>query len=212
MTLVLWGIAFGLAASAPLGPINFLCIRHALRFGFWGGVLTGVGSALGDAVFAAAAASGMSVIAAFMARYAVWLQLFAGLFLIAMGIHTLRQKVSASDVSGDAGPVTTGHLAVVLSTLVLTLTNPFTLTGFISMIASVSDRLAASPGYLAVTVLVLSVFAGSMLWWVFLSKLVTALRDRLTAERVGLLNRITGAAIVLFGLFVLARLVWYATG
>src|SRR3569832_2295890 len=41
-SLLLTSIAIGLAVTAPLGPVNILVIRNAIRRGFAAGVLLGV--------------------------------------------------------------------------------------------------------------------------------------------------------------------------
>ena len=56
-------------------------------------------------------------------------------------------------------------------------------------------------------VLVAGVFLGSALWWLLLSGGVTLLRARFRPAALVWVNRISGAVIVLFGLFSLASIV-----
>ncbi|MCA3559400.1 MAG: hypothetical protein IOC82_00035 [Aestuariivirga sp.] len=53
LTLLLMGVAIGLAVTAPLGPVNILVIRNAIRRGF--GVAFLVGLEAADVRYAAAA-------------------------------------------------------------------------------------------------------------------------------------------------------------
>ena len=203
LTLVPWGIAIGLAVSAPLGPINFMCIRQAVRYGMKGGILTGLGSVVGDGIFAAVAALGLSAVAGLVADHAAVLQLAGGLFLLVLGIHAWRSPVDPDELV--APPDTRQQLAIFATTLALTLTNPFTMTGFIAIFGGAAQTLARGDDYTAVVIIVGSVMAGSMLWWVFLSALVVRLKERFDSHRLAQINRWTAVAVTLFGVFLLAR-------
>ena len=203
LSLVTWGIAIGLAVSAPLGPINFMCIRQTLRHGFWAGVFTGLGSVVGDGLFATAAAMGLKAVADIISGHAVLLQIAGGVFLLALGIHAWRTPIDPEEIV--ARPSSRQALAIFGSTLVLTLTNPFTMAGFVAIFGGASETLTHSGNHGATITIVASVMAGSLLWWVFLSTVVVRLRGRLDSRRLALINRATGAAIVLFGAFMLGR-------
>lgn len=209
-SIVSWGVATGLAVSAPLGPINFLCIRQTLRHGFWGGVFTGIGSVIGDGMFAAAAVIGIKALSRFVTQYESWLLLAGGTFLVAIGVMAFVSRVEDRDLA--AGPDRSQRLALVATTLGLTLTNPFTLAGFVAIFGGAATTVAQPDGWPAVGLLVASVMAGSALWWIFLSRLVASLRERLDARWATAINRASGAAIVAFGLFVLGRAVLTVTG
>ncbi len=203
--LIPWGVAIGLAVSAPLGPINFMCIRHTVQFGFWGGVFTGVGSVLGDVIFAMVAGLGITAVARLVAEYTNWLLLFGGCFLLVLGVLSFRTNVSEDEIA--KAPTAGQRVAIVSTTLALTLTNPFTFTGFVSMFGGLSGKFATGSGYGPLAILVISVAVGSSLWWIFLARLVSAFRNRIDAARLTVINKITGAAVALFGVFVLAKLV-----
>ena len=203
LSLVPWGVAIGLAVSAPLGPINFMCIRQTLRHGFRAGVFTGLGSVAGDGIFAAAAALGLKTVADIISDHAAPMQIAGGLFLLILGIHAWRTPVDPDEIAARPGP--RQAVAIFGSTLLLTLTNPSTMAGFVAILAGASKTLAHSEDHGATITVVASVMAGSLLWWVFLSTVVVRFRDRLDSRRLALINRVTGAAIVLFAVFLFGR-------
>lgn len=209
-SIVPWGIATGLAVSAPLGPINFLCIRQTLRHGFWGGMFTGIGSVIGDGVFAVAAALGIKALARFIAQYEMWLLLAGGLFLTVIGAMAFLARVEDRDLV--APPDSGQRFALVATTLGLTLTNPFTFAGFVAIFGGGAAGVGRLDGAPAIGLLVVSVMVGSTLWWAGLSRLVAGLRERLDAHWATRINRASGVAIVLFGLFVLGRFAQAAIG
>ena len=53
------GILIGILVSAPVGPVNVLCIQRAIERGFFGGVAAGLGAVLGDGLIALFAAFGV---------------------------------------------------------------------------------------------------------------------------------------------------------
>lgn len=56
------GIAIGIIASAPMGPVGILCIQRTLNKGRWYGLMTGVGAAVSDIIYALIVGLGMGFI------------------------------------------------------------------------------------------------------------------------------------------------------
>src|SRR5689334_2390515 len=96
VTLAIEGAVIGFVIALPVGPAAALCIRRAITVGAVAGYLTGVGAALGDAVFGAVAAFGLSFVEQFVARHEAWLRGIGGVILLAMGVLTMRHKPSAA--------------------------------------------------------------------------------------------------------------------
>jgi threonine/homoserine/homoserine lactone efflux protein len=94
-------------------------------------------------------------------------------------------------------------MAAYASTFLLTLANPATILSFTVVFAAFG--LGVSVDYWAAGSLVLGVFAGSALWWLFLSTGVGMLRSRLGPAWMDAVNRISGATLVAFGLYALFR-------
>ena len=59
--LAIEGAVIGFLIAVPVGPAAALCIRRSITVGAVAGYMTGVGAALGDAVFGAVAAFGLSL-------------------------------------------------------------------------------------------------------------------------------------------------------
>jgi threonine/homoserine/homoserine lactone efflux protein len=219
-TLIVIGIGIGIAVAAPIGPINVMVIRSVLQNGYRAGLATGAGAVLGDGVFALVAAFGITAISDFISHYEDAISLIGAAVLLALGLRTLLavpavklDDLSRPEASGRirlaASPPTgiAGHAATFGTTFLLTITNPATLMGFLFIFGSVGE-LAAHDSYLHAGMLVLSVMAGSFLWWVTLSAIVSRLRDRLTARGLRLVNVISGSLIAAFGVFVLVKVLW----
>ena len=57
--LVIKGLFVGVVASAPTGPVGILCIQRTLRKGLPYGIVTGMGAALSDLIYALVTGFGM---------------------------------------------------------------------------------------------------------------------------------------------------------
>src|SRR6476660_4604155 len=89
LMLAIEGAVIGFVIAVPVGPAAALCIRRSITVGAVAGYLTGLGAALGDAVFGAVAAFGLSFVEAFVTRHEGWLRGVGGVILVVMGWTTM---------------------------------------------------------------------------------------------------------------------------
>lgn len=196
---LLQGLALGFSIAAPVGPVGILCIRRTLARVFKSGVVSGLGAASADAVYGTVAAAGLTLVADFLVRQKLWLGLLGGGLLLILGVKTLLSRATAEGGMSENGSAGGDYL----STLLLTLSNPMTIFMFAAIFGGMSAQGAAS-FRLGAFVLVLGVFCGSALWWLTLSGLVALLREKVNARVMVWVNRLSGAAIAGFGIYLLA--------
>jgi threonine/homoserine/homoserine lactone efflux protein len=195
------GLIIGFSIAAPVGPIGILCIRRTLTDGRAAGFLSGLGAATADALYGCVAGFGLTVISGFLVDQRFWIQLIGGIFLLTLGVKTLR-SVPAERAAAASG---TGLTASYASTLLLTLTNPMTILSFAGIFAALG--VADTGGDLsAAALLVLGVFLGSAAWWLLLSGGVGLLREKLSGGVLGWTNRLSGVILLAFGIVA----VWQA--
>lgn len=206
--LFIKGIAIGILFSAPIGPVNILCIQLAFRRGFLAGFAAGTGAVVADGLFAAMAAYGFTAIAEFVEGWSTAFQIVGGLVLILFGV-----RIVTSHPHLDSGPIRTGSVvSTALAAFGTTITNPATVLGFIAVFGSLGD-LAPEPGdYVGATLLVLGVLSGGTAWWFFVAALVSLVRTRMTDRALERVNHAAGAILVLFGIAILARLALVHSG
>jgi threonine/homoserine/homoserine lactone efflux protein len=221
LPLLLRGIVIGFSIAAPVGPIGVLCIRRTLAEGRLAGLLTGLGAATADALYGCLAAFGLTFISSFLVRQQQLLAVVGGVFLCYLGVRTFLSVPSEETpidstaiLSGEKGQdaaesepsnSTQSLLGMYASTFFLTLTNPLTILSFAAIYAGMGLA-AQSGGYLSAALLVLGVFLGSASWWLLLSGVVSIFRSRISTRGMRWVNRISGAIILGFGLFLLANL------
>lgn len=202
------GLVLGFTISAVIGPIGILCIRRSISEGFLGGVFTGFGAAVADAIYVAITAFGLTVISNFLLGKVFVLSLFGGSYLIYTGIRTFmsRSKLSngslkSSEIEEDITSYSLFHNFI--STFFITLTNPVTILLFMVIFAGLNLE---TEDMLSSTSLVVGVFLGSIIWWVFLSYFSSILKYKLTSGKFLIwLNRISGVIIFFFGVLIILK-------
>lgn len=202
LSIFVRGLALGLAIAAPVGPIGVLVIRRTLAEGRLAGLVSGLGAATADAVYGFIAAFGLTLISSLLISQQALIRLAGGLFLLYLGIKTLRAPVAMQAATAQGR----GLLSNYFSTLALTLTNPLTILTFAAIFAGLGVG-AMSGDYLSAAVLVAGVFLGSALWWLTLSTAVSLLRGRFGPVGLRWVNRLSGLIILGFGLAALASLI-----
>jgi threonine/homoserine/homoserine lactone efflux protein len=194
------GLLIGLSIAAAVGPISLLCIQRTLERGRLYGLVSGLGAATADACYGSIAAFGLTIISTFLISQHLWIRLLGGIFLLYLGIKTFLTRPAERAATARAHTFPSAYL----STFLLTLTNPTTILSFIAIFAGIGVG-GASKSYLSAAIVVGGVFLGSAVWWVVLSGAVSLLRKRFTPRWLVWINRCSGIAIILFGIFALCE-------
>ncbi|KJF72567.1 LysE family translocator [Agrobacterium arsenijevicii] len=208
MDILLFGksMILGLAVAAPLGPIGALCINRTLERGFWAGVSGGLGTALADAVYASLAAIGFATFAATLSIIDAPLKISGGLFMLWLGWKSL----APSPVKQAAQVNARNLFGTIAATFFLTITNPMTILAFAGIFAGLG--LAEVPGATNAAIVVVGVFAGSLLWWFALSGGIALARQRLPESFARWVARLSGGVLILFGFYALGSIAWSVMG
>jgi threonine/homoserine/homoserine lactone efflux protein len=201
LLLFLKGCVLGFSIAAPVGPIGVLCIRRTLAEGKMAGFLSGMGAAMADMIYGGIAAFGVTAVADGLIKWQGPLQLLGGGFILYLGLRAffapVRENPPVSSVKGFLGNI--------ISTFLLTLTNPITILSFIALFTGLGVIGQAS-GFGGAAFLVLGVFIGSSAWWLFLSQVVGFFREKLNTSLLVWVNRFAGLTIFAFGTVLLIDL------
>lgn len=206
IVLVIAGIIIGLIAAAPIGPVNLICIRRTLAFGSLNGFVSGMGAAIGDGVFAVVAAFGLTAVAQTIEGVSPALQFAGGTLLLFFGMHTYLTQPSphGKRQTGTVQESAASTLArTIVSTFILTMTNPATMFGFAAMFAGLGGLTGDSMNYVQACIVVGGVFAGSALWWFTLTTVVGTFHAKIDEAVMRVINHLSGIAISAFGIAVL---------
>ncbi len=217
MHSVIKGMVLGVLVAAPVGPIGILCIQRTLSYGWRIGLLTGLGAASADGLYAAIAAFGLNSVVGSLATIEPIIRVLGGILVLWMGATIWRSEPATQPAQGKRS-----DLGAYGSTIALTLANPLTILSFIGLFGasgivvtesstepilshSTHTVMLLSPGGLAIGVLL-----GSACWWLLLSSVVQLLRLRqLPLHWLQRINRLSGALLVLLGLLAIGQTLIY---
>lgn len=201
------GFIIGILVAAPVGPVNVLCIQRSLSRGMWGGVAAGLGAVLGDGLIALSAAMGVGAISGVVTYHRTAIQIVGGLVLIAFGwrLFVTAPTLNASDTNGGGGSSLKDYFWDIPKTFFLTVTNPGAVLGLFAIFGGISTFVEVT-GPVEALLMVLAVMVGSLSWWVGLSYAVARLRSRISLERLGLINKVAGFALIIFGAVLIGEI------
>jgi threonine/homoserine/homoserine lactone efflux protein len=207
IALAIEGAAIGFLIAVPVGPAAVLCLRRSITVGAVAGYMTGIGAALGDAVFGAVAAFGLSIVEQFVIEREKWLLGIGGIGLIIMGWTTIRHRprTVGDPVADDRDHQIATHFHFASSSFFITVFNPLTLMAFGAAFAG-RDLAGVGSSLPDAAVLVAAVFSGAIAWWAIVCTAAVSLRQHFTGKGIVWLNRIAGAVILAFGVVALVSL------
>lgn len=218
------GMLIGVLVAAPVGPVNVLCVQRAIERGFWGGLAAGIGSVLGDGLIALFAAFGVGAISGAVQYHRTLIQVVGGLALIIFGLrlYYAPPRVDTLSAAHEEKASLKDFIWDIPQTFFLTITNPGAVLGLFAIFGGVSTFVEVHT-FLDAIVMVASIMAGSLLWWIGLSDLIgrmrrgadiplfemlpkrigdvmkNALRPPLNAVRLQKINRGAGFLLIAFG-------------
>jgi threonine/homoserine/homoserine lactone efflux protein len=199
------GLIIGFVIAAPVGPIGVLCARRTLMHGRRAGFFSGMGAATADAIYGFVAAFGLTLISDFLVGHQFSLRLVGGSLLCFLGVKSFAAAGPAE--KRDLPKTAKKYAGMYTSTFFLTLTNPMTIFSFAAVFAGFG--LAGTRGsLLSAGILILGVFLGSALWWLFLVGVFSVFRKRFQTHELQWVNRIAGAIITGSGVLALFSLEW----
>jgi threonine/homoserine/homoserine lactone efflux protein len=201
------GVIIGILVSAPVGPVNVLCIQRAIERGFWGGIAAGLGAMLGDGLVALCAALGVGAISGAVQYHRMTIQVLGGLVLIAFGLRLfLAAPRVVPVVMGSRSETLRDFVWDIPQTFILTITNPGAVLGLFAIFGGVSSFVEVE-SYVDALTIVAAVMGGSFLWWLSLSHLIGRFRHLLNERRLRLINQITGLLLLGLGVLLVGEVV-----
>lgn len=199
------GLVIGVLVAVPVGPVNVLCIQRAIERGFWGGIAAGLGAVLSDGLIALFASLGVGYVSGLVNYHRFAFQIVGGLALVAFGLKLYFTKPRFESVGDhDMRPETLRDFVWdIPQTFFLNITNPGAVLGLFAIFGGVSSFVEVT-NYLEAFLMVAAIMGGSLAWWVMLSNIIAKYRHRIDINSLGLINRIGGLLLLLFGAVLIA--------
>lgn len=208
------GLVIGIMVAAPVGPVGLLCIRRTLQKGLFVGFSTGFGAAFADAFFSLISVLGVTAVTALVNDYKDLIYVVGGAFLLFIAWHTWHDKPRQVD-TGDVERRYLSHVKAaggafkaMLTSFIITITNPATIFGVMAVIATFGNLQSRSE----TAAIISGIFCGSSLWWLMLSGGVSLIRHKFNDERVMVINRITAAFLAVIAVGAFGTGIWHFLG
>lgn len=206
LDLVIKGLLVGILASAPMGPVGVLTIQRTLNKGRWYGMVTGLGAALSDIIYAALSILGMSFVMDFVEnpKCLFWFQIVGCILLMAFGVYTYLSNPTNKLRPANPNKGTLWHNGI--TGFLVTFSNPFIILLFIALMARF--EFVVPEHYWEQAVGYMAIFGGALLWWFCLTYAIDHVRNKFQLSTICLINRIIGSIVILGSIigFVLALL------
>ena len=197
LELLIKGLIVGILASAPMGPVGVLTIQRTLNKGRWFGMVTGLGAAVSDIIYAAVSLLGMSFVMDFIEnpRYMFWFKVIGGILLMLFGIYTYLSNPTENlrPTSQNKGSLMHNGITGFL----VTFSNPLIILLFIALMARF--EFVVPEHYVEQGVGYLAIFGGALIWWFGLTYLIDKLRSKFQVSTICLINRIIGSIVIVAG-------------
>ena len=193
------GVFTAILLGVPAGPIGVLAIQNTMKYGFRGGVMTGLGSALADLIYAAVGVFGISLVQDVLLEHQTIMTSCGAVLMFILGIWMIycrKQKVEVEPTKG-------GMIAGTLAALVIALSNPASMLAFFFAFSTfgVANGLDATSG----VALLVGVFVGGFAWWFMLAGLVMKWKERMSDRFYVGLKWFCGIVLIGFGVGILAK-------
>lgn len=198
---LLKGLIIGMFVSLPIGPLGLLAIQRTLKKGWKVGFLAAVGAVTSDVFYSTIAILGISFIDDFIKRHRHMINGLTGILFLIVGINILisgveKRKTGEISEYGKVHPFFTHFL--------MGLSNPMTFIIFFAIFTKVGIYVEEK-NMIQSIMFIISIYLGSCTLWLVTTNIIDRSKKDYKFESFILMDKILGAAIMLFGVFSVLR-------
>ncbi len=205
MSIFLLGILWGLFLTILIGPIFFTLIQTGIEQGFRAGFVVGLGIWMSDLFFILGIYFSLSYFIEVSEgeNFELYLGLIGGTILVAFGLGTFFSKPPNYQDEAQKKSILNSYPALWLKGMIVNAVNPFTVIFWIGVMSSVVVKKALSPFevFLFFFGIIGTIFITDCLK-VYLAK---EIRKKLAPKHFVLLRKISGSALIFFGILLVIR-------
>ena len=198
---IFYGLLVGICASVPIGPIAIFVMQKSLSKGHKAGVVAGLGASLVDTIYAVIAIVALAFVQEVIETHQNIILIVGGAVVAALGVKMTFSNPFRKRMKGGESGISAKDFAQAVA---MGFSNPgavfvmFTLFAFFGLAED-------SPQTWEVAPIIVSVSAGSVLYWLGLSWAISRFRDRFRLRTILLISRIMGSIIVILGIALLGE-------
>ncbi len=204
------GIGYGLILCILLGPIFFALLQAGIERGLRAGLMVGLGIWVSDFIFIGTTYFGMAYLVKITAwnGFELYLGLIGGLVLMAFGVGAMVTSPPniKAQMNASTDSKAKSYLKYWMKGFLVNTINPFTFFFWIGLMTTTVVKNGFSPSSALV-------FFTGLMGTVILTdslKVVLAkkIRQKMTRHHVLRMRQVSGLALVIFGIALIARVMW----
>jgi len=205
MSALIQGIGIGLLLSILVGPIIFLLIQTGIERGFRAGIAAASGIWISDLIYMLLVLLSLDAIRRVTQteNFELYLGTFGGILLILFGLGMILSKPKASFKTKTSSR---SYLGLFIKGFSINTFNPFTIFFWISIISTtvVKNDWTSADTYAFLGGIILTIMATDS------GKVIAAkyVRKWLTPHHIVLARRVSGSALLIFGVVLIGRVVF----
>lgn len=193
------GIMIGLIFGVPIGAVGVLTIKRTITYGAKAGFISGIGCSAADLCYSSISVFGVTLVSDFMLKYQNIITIIGGILVIIMGVCFIRKKqMTVYEKSTGIK-----FLSFFTSSFMIAITNPTTIVTFMMAftIFNISQIRSAAEGM----AIIFGILTGTCIWWILISVVIGNIREKLTDNKLIVINYILGIIVLLFGIAILIK-------
>ena len=199
---MLKGYVIGVAASMPVGPIAILVVQKTMGKGRQAGFVSGLGASVVDTMYAIVALFALAFAQSLIERHENLILLAGGLILALIGVSMALSNPFRKKRRPDDKPSVSSK--DFLQAIAMGISNPMAIFVMFALFAFFGIA-EDTPRDWNVAPIILSVSAGSVSYWFFLSWALSRFRDRFSLRTLLWISRVMGAIVIIIGLVLLGQ-------
>lgn len=198
----------GCMASMPPGPTAILCLQRNLSKGIRSGIITGLGIATSDTLYASIAFFSLSFVTGFIESNILLIKCIAGVFIAAFGVNIFLKKADTQLRRNHAGKDFPSFKDYI-SGFLLSFANPAYILVHVALIATVKSLgfYDTDGNAFSNASMILGIFAGCSCWWLIIASVMKVVRKHFRPRHMFWINRIAGIIITLIGVALLISMI-----
>ena len=185
-----------------MGPIAILVIQKTLSKGRHAGFVAGLGASVVDTVYAVISLFALAFAQQIIEKHENVILLVGGLILTLIGVsmalsNPFRRRVKKDDKSNFSSKD-------FLQAIAMGISNPMAIFVIFALFAFFGIA-AATPRDWNVAPIILSVSAGTVVYWFFMSWGLSRFRDKFRLRTILWISRVMGAIVIIIGIVLLGQ-------
>lgn len=198
-------ILLGIVVAVPPGAVTIVACQRALQYGFRNSAVFTLGSCLSDIFYITLVYLGVANLISDNPYLKIALWIVCGMILIILGMSSIRSIRKNQGIEENKSGFRSNPLATFISGIVITLSNPLTIVGWIVVAGNFfliwNHKFPDYKNYGIVTVSF--IMLGVLIWFVPLIFIVSKLKKRINDQLKKWLILLSNLCLIIFGFMAL---------